>query len=89
MANQRKAAEARVSAAQAKLAEAQEAAAEAGSQLAAVKMQNVPDMEVEVMPGNTVSHDEVEYTEGETLSLPGPRAVAMLQMGHVKVRGTK
>lgn len=81
-------AEAKVREAQEALTQAQEEAAEAGAQLAAVVTRNVPDMNVEVLPGQEVKHGDTLYTEGESLSLEGPTAVSLLQNGHVKITGS-
>lgn len=92
-------ARARLEEAQGKLAEAAREAAEATSGLQAVTTRNIPEMEVEVLPGNTVSHNgESYYGEGyplapeghkgnDTLSLDGPTAIALMQSGHVTVKG--
>lgn len=85
--------------AQAELLAAQERAAEAGQGLAAARMQNVPEMEVEVVEGSLISHnDKAYYGEGyplapddhkgnDTLKLDGPTALALMQSGHVRIKG--
>lgn len=92
-------AEARVEAAQEALRDAQQEAAEASSGLQAATMRNVPTMTVEVMPGSMISHaDKAYYGEGyplapeghegnDSLDLDGPTALALLQTGHVTVKG--
>lgn len=93
-------AEERVREAQAALQEAAQAAAEAGQGLAVTRTRAVPDMAVEVMPGHTISHDGKTYFgEGYTfapddhkgndeLTLPGPTALALMQQGAVRIKGT-
>lgn len=93
-------AEKRLAEARTRLEKAQADAAEAGSGLRAVTMQNIPEMEVEVVPGSMISHnDKAYYGEGyalapeghegnDTLSLDGPTALALMQQGYVKIRGT-
>lgn len=73
--------------AQKKLAVAQEEAAAAGAVAAAVT-RDIPEMVVEVLPGGEVKHGDKLYTEGETLSLAGPTAVALLQGGYVSIKGS-
>lgn len=85
---EREKAQDKLAAAQENLAKAQEEAAEAGATLAAVVTREVPDMIVEVLPGNEVKHGDKLYTEGQKVSLEGPTAVALLQMGHVMIRGS-
>jgi hypothetical protein len=89
----------RLADAQAALEEARQEAADAGAGLAAVTTRGIPEMIVEVAPGNTVSHDgETYYGEGypfapeghkgnDELSLDGPTAIALMQGGHVRVKG--
>lgn len=96
----KEAAEARLADARERLEQAQLDAAEAGAGLAATVMQNIPEMDVEVLPGNSVSHgDRVFYGEGyplapddhkgnDSLSLDGPTALALMQLGHVRIKGT-
>jgi hypothetical protein len=85
--------------AQEALQQAQQEAAEAGQGLAATVTQNIPEMGVEVLPGNSVSHNnEVYYGEGyplapegheggDRLTLDGPTALALLQAGTVRITG--
>lgn len=92
-------AEARVEAAQEALREAQQEAADASSGLQAAKTRNVPTMTVEVMPDSMISHNDKAYygkdyplaPEGhksnDTLDLDGPTALALLQTGHVTIKG--
>lgn len=80
-------------------AAANEAAAEAGQGLAAAKMTRVPEMTVEVLPGQHVSHGDVSYygegyshapeghTGNDTLTLDGPTAISLMQLGHVQIKG--
>lgn len=95
---ERRDAEAKLADARARLEEAQQAAAEAGSGLAAVTTRNIPEMEVEVLPGNTVSHNGVTYYgegysiapdehAGSRLTVDGPTALALMQAGHVRIAG--
>lgn len=46
--------------------------------------QGVPDAEVIVEPGNKVGKDGQDYLEGDTLTLAGPEAEALVLMGHVR-----
>lgn len=84
--------------AQADLQAAAEAAASAGATLVALKTRGVPRMEVEVLPGNAISHEgETYYGEGytfapeghtgnDTLVVDGPTAIGLMQLGHVQVK---
>lgn len=74
--------------AQARLAEAQQQAADAASGLAAVVTRGIPPITVEVLPGNTVGHDDVAYEEGQQIEMSGPTAIALVQSGHVKIVGS-
>lgn len=95
----RAAAEKRLADARAELEAAQQRAAEAGAGLAAATTRNIPEMEVEVLPGNLVSHeDKAYYGEGyalapeghegnDRLTLDGPTALSLMQQGHVTLVG--
>ena len=73
---------------QEQMAQAQQEAAEAGTGLAATVTRDVPRMRVRVLADQEVKADDTLYTEGDTLELDGPTAIALLQMGHVEVEGT-
>lgn len=85
--------------AQAEATAAQERALQAGQGLVAAKMRRVPEMEVEVLPGEHISHGDKSYygegathapeghTGNDTLKLDGPTAISLMQLGHVTIRG--
>lgn len=84
-----KAAEKRLAEAQEALMEAQEAAAEANQGLVAVKTRDVPRVVVKVRENQTVSDVQsgTLKTEGETLEMEGPDAIALMQLGYVTIQG--
>lgn len=49
--------------------------------------QGIPDMVVIVNDGETLGHDDVMYEPGDEVTLPGPTALALVQMGHVTLKG--
>jgi len=52
----------------------------------AVKVtQGVPDMTVIVNPGVTMRHEDVEYTEGMELTIPGPVAESYAFLGACQI----
>lgn len=85
--------------AQEALQAAAQEAADAGQGLAAAVTQNIPEMEVEVMPNHSISHNDTVYfgegyplapeghEGGDTLTLEGPTALALLQAGAVRIKG--
>jgi hypothetical protein len=97
---EREAAEKRMADARVTLAAAAQEAAEAGSGLAAATMRDIPDVIVEVLPNNSVSHNDKTYygvgypfapdghTKADTLKLEGPTAMALMASGHVVIQGT-
>lgn len=85
--------------AQEQLVEATQRAADAGATLVAIKTTGVPEMEVEVLPGNMCSHnDQAYYGDGYALApdghkgndrftCDGPTAIGLMQLGHVQLVG--
>ena len=73
------------------LAKVQEERVVAQAELQATTATRVPDMEVEVLEGSTISPagQEETFASGETLVMTGPDAMALATTGHVKILGTK
>lgn len=84
-----KAAAKRLAEAQEALTQAQEAAAEANQGLVAVKTRDVPRVTVKVREGHTVSDVTTgeAKSEGDTLEMDGPDAIALMQLGYVTIQG--
>lgn len=47
--------------------------------------QGMPDVTVKVNPGVTIRHEDVEYTEGDELTLSGPVAESFAFSGAVQI----
>lgn len=48
----------------------------------------IPNIIVEVLPGNSASHQGKPHAEGDTFEVEGPTAIALVQAGHVKIVGS-
>lgn len=90
------AAEQRVAEAQQALDEAKAQLVEAQGELRATVSRDVPQMVVEVLPGNHISHEGQDYygedyplehgeSAGSEFTLDGPTAIALVMAGQVRI----
>jgi hypothetical protein len=60
-----------------------------GEEVSAQKGRAIPNIIVEVLPGESVcGPDEKTYGPGDTFEIEGPSAIALVQAGHVSISGS-
>jgi len=48
----------------------------------------IPNIVCEVLPDNSVNHDNKTHGPGDTFEVEGPTAIALVQAGHVSIVGS-
>lgn len=56
-------------------------------EVASTVVRNVPNFDVEVLPGHQVAHAGESYDGEGTFSVDGPTAMSLASLGHVTIKG--